>query len=152
MKNIYIVLPLSPSLFHVQFVKYGGTRSKPRTDEFPSLPTLSWGGVLPEDILEICHGTYERFKEKDNRQMRICYMVYYRSGPAAIQNLYDNVIINKKSRYAIDRAKNIFRRVYFNKFKDICMEGIAKKKMIFDDGKKKKKKETGGLDGMFGGE
>ena len=134
-----------------QFVKYGGTRSKPRTEEFPALTDLIWGASLPPDVQEICHGTYERFKVKDARQMKICYMMYYRSGPAAIQNLYDHVIIQKKGRYAINRAKNVFRRIYFNKFKDICLEGIAKKNMIFNDGKKKKGKKRGGLDGIFGG-
>ena len=52
----------------------------------------------------------------------------------------------------MNKAKNVFRRIYFNTFREACREGIAKKNMIFNDGKKKKKKVKEGLDGMFGEE
>ena len=51
------------------------------------------------DLINICEGTYERFKRKDDQQMKIKYLVYFRSGPEVLQHLFDNVVTQKKSRY-----------------------------------------------------
>jgi hypothetical protein len=101
--------------------RYGKNGSlEPRVPPFPTVEECKWFGDLAPDIIDITSGCYNRFVSKEEKQMKISYCIFHRSGTSALQLLYNNVVINKKDRYTVHRYKDRFVRHYFQAFKEAC--------------------------------
>ena len=101
--------------------KYGKQGSlEPRVPLFPTVEACKWFEDLAPDMLDICSGCYWRFVEKEDKLMKISFCQFHRSGVAALQMLYTNVIVVKKQRYTVHRYKERFKQHYFNQFKEAC--------------------------------
>ena len=85
--------------FHGTKYSHGGADPfVPRTPPFPLVTESPWAIFLPPDMLKICSGCHERFKLKDELEMKVYYSMYHRTAPRALQFMYNHVVLNKKVR------------------------------------------------------
>ncbi|GMH53787.1 hypothetical protein TrRE_jg84 [Triparma retinervis] len=98
---------------------------EPRTPPFPTVFDTPWASSLPDDMIKICEGCYERFKTKCEFRMKTSYAMLHRTGPRCLQFLYNNVVLNKKDRFVVHLYKRKMKRHYFKYFVDQCRRRIT---------------------------